>query len=303
VRVAFVILAHKGPAQIARLVRTLAGPGDVGFWIHLDVRSGSAMASDVTRALDGVEGVHMVDRRPVRWGGWGVVDATLAALEAIETSGEDPAQTVLLTGQDYPIRPPAEIVERLGSLPERAFMRQGPLPRSAWARENGGFDRFTQIHARLPLTSRTVRLPGRRRLPRGLALHGGSQLWSMGRAHRAAVLDFVRDEPRLVRFFRRSLIPDETFFQTVLMNSPLRHTVVADNLHYIRWSGEASPDTLTPRDLPELERSPAMFARKFDDPAMLDAVDSRLLRREWRATSAAMPAIASADASSSACSS
>ena len=44
--------------------------------------------------------------------------------------------------------------------------------------------------------------------------------------------------------------------------------------------GKISPEVLTMDDLPALERTPALFARKFDtttDAAVLDEIDDRLL--------------------------
>ena len=83
-------------------------------------------------------------------------------------------------------------------------------------------------------------------------------------------------------FFRRVLIPDELFFQTILLNSPLRDRIVNDNLRYMDWSrpNVPLPAVLGTGDLPQLQQSPALFARKFDvtvDSAILDMIDERIL--------------------------
>ena len=89
-------------------------------------------------------------------------------------------------------------------------------------------------------------------------------------------------DPELVRFFHRSAVPDESFFQTILMNSPLAGTLVNDDLRYVDWSeGAASPRVLTAFDLERMIRSSALFARKFDprvDRGVIDALDAHIDR-------------------------
>jgi hypothetical protein len=76
------------------------------------------------------------------------------------------------------------------------------------------------------------------------------------------------------------LIPEEIFFQTVLVNSPLRETLVNRALHYTAWPGGPHPKTLGVEDFPTLAASDVLYARKFDverDSLVLDAIDRELL--------------------------
>jgi hypothetical protein len=91
--------------------------------------------------------------------------------------------------------------------------------------------------------------------------------------------------PALVRFFKYVDVPDEIFFQTVLLNSPYRDIIVNDNLRHIDWKDPTagSPAVLTRSDFPALAESPKLFARKFDvrvDAGILDMIDERLLGLE-----------------------
>ena len=51
--------------------------------------------------------------------------------------------------------------------------------------------------------------------------------------------------PDYVRFFEHVFVPDELFFQTIIMNSPLRDTVENDDLRYLDWSREPAPAVFT----------------------------------------------------------
>jgi hypothetical protein len=91
----------------------------------------------------------------------------------------------------------------------------------------------------------------------------------------------MRERPDVLRFFRTVDVPDEILFQSILLSSPLRESVVNDDLRHIVWkAGISHPELLTTDDLPELERSGDFFARKFDlavDAGVLDEIDRRLL--------------------------
>jgi hypothetical protein len=74
-------------------------------------------------------------------------------------------------------------------------------------------------------------------------------------------------------------VPDELFFQTIIMNSQLRDTVENDDLRYLDWSREPAPAVFTAADLPSLLESRQLFARKFDETVdfeVLDALDRHL---------------------------
>ncbi len=120
----------------------------------------------------------------------------------------------------------------------------------------------------------------RRALPAGLEPFTGSAHWCLSRACLEQVAELRTSRPGVVQFFRRVAVPDETFFQTVLLSSPLAGTVVNDDLRYIDWSGGSnSPRVLTSQDLGVLLESGDLFARKFDprvDAAVLDGLDAAL---------------------------
>ena len=76
--------------------------------------------------------------------------------------------------------------------------------------------------------------------------------------------DYLRSHPEFLRFCRNVDCPDESFFQTLLMNPPF-HEKREDYLHYVDWSeGGNSTKTLTVTDYKRLISSDKLMARKFD---------------------------------------
>jgi hypothetical protein len=218
--------------------------------------------------------VAFLQRHVSHWAGFGHVRATLKGIDHFMGERVPFDYAVLLTGQDYPLRSPAGIAAFLGGAGGRSFMNHWPLPFAPWG-DRGGLDRIEDWHL---VTYRRLHLalPLRRRLPLGLAPYGGGAYWCLQREVVDYVHGFAHANPAYVRFFEHVFVPDELFFQTIVMNSPLRDTVENENLRYIDWSREPAPAVLNVHDFPKLIASGKLFARKFDvtiDLKVLDLLD------------------------------
>ena len=189
--------------------------------------------------------VTWLPRHRSQWGGFGHVRATLKGIDHFVGSEVPFDYAVLLTGQDYPLRPPAEIARFLGESGGRSYMRHVALPWEPWG-SRGGLDRIEDWHV---ITYRRLHLalPLRRRLPGGLEPYGGSAYWCLSSTLVHFVHGFLSENPDYVRFFEHVFVPDEIFFQTIIMNSELRDTVENDDLRYLDWSREPAPAVLTLR--------------------------------------------------------
>lgn len=249
------------------------------FVVHVDKRAGDATYEAAVRLLGDVADVSFVERERCYWGDFSLVRATVRVLEAALCHPQDPDYVVLLSGQDYPIKPAREIERFIEGQRQCIFMRHFPLPFEPWP--SGGLARIQLWHARLG--GHHVSLPLRRRFPAGYEPYGGSQFWSLPREASAYVVRFTHAETEFVHFFEHVYIPDELFFPTVILNSPFRDSVVNDNLRHIEWTSAedgGGPKVWRAADLGELAASSKLFARKFDvtvDERILDLVDHELL--------------------------
>ncbi|AOY00643.1 beta-1,6-N-acetylglucosaminyltransferase [Jeongeupia sp. USM3] len=281
-RLAYLILAHAAPAQLARLIGRLAAPG-VRVYVHVDANTPADVFAEMQALAPA--GTVFIARRPCRWGGFSLVDATLDLMRAARADGCD--WLVLLSGADYPIKPHADIVARL---------EQGDVAGYLDLRSEAEFDVCYRWQAWHPesLNGRPAgralqklqrglrRLGVRRRLPAPLAaVWAGSQWWCLRHDAADAVLNYCHEYPRTVAFFRCTLVPDEMFVQTVLMHTGLAGRLVRDPLRHLVWApGAWSPATLTESDLPALLASDALFARKFaGDGVLTTQLDAALNAR------------------------
>jgi len=276
VAVAFLVLAHDQPAHLARLVGALAGDG-VRFFVHVD---GKIDVEPFRARLGGrADVVFVADRVAVHWGGFSLVRATLALLDAAAGSF---ARYCLLSGADYPIKPRAEVLAALDDErgewlhvgrtlgpgePQRVYVERwhwndAPLlnPREVPA---GAVARRARRLLR-PLVARLVAALPPRRFPGGLVPHKGSQWWALSRGSVAWMRAWLRAHPEYVRFHEHVHCADEIFFHSLVMASPFAGEVGARRSHYVDWVDDR-PRVLDERDWPALAASPALFARKFDE--------------------------------------
>lgn len=200
---------------------------------------------------------------------------------------------ILLSGQDYPIRPVGDLVEYLASALSTDFIEVlGP--------ETGNYKDFlTRVCPYWPpaLIRRSVlaraiaglcRRVGKVLLTRHIVRGGcpartfyfGSQWWALSSETVAWMLDAVERNPDWINWFDHALNPDECLFQTLFMTSPFdgrQHPI----LTYVDWSeGGSSPKVIQMEDLPSLRGSGCYLARKFDptvDAMVLDAIDDGFL--------------------------
>ncbi len=108
-------------------------------------------------------------------------------------------------------------------------------------------------------------LPKRKNL-KNMNLYIGSQWFTIEYECMKYILKFIRlNDGRYIKDFKYTACSDEHFFQTIVMNSKYKDSVVNNNLRYIDWSeGNNSPKTLSIQDINQILKSDKLIARKFD---------------------------------------
>jgi hypothetical protein len=279
-KLAHLILTHANPKQLQRLVDRLM-TDDTHCYIHVD----SKAAIDEFKQLAERPGVYFVANRvKVSWGGYSIVQATVNGFEEIINSGHHYDHINLLSGQDYPVKDIWTIHRFLGQHPGKVFMHALSVM-DEWTEAIPRVEQYYLTHYRFPGSVRLERLMTailpKRRMPLNMVPMGRSQWFTATHDSVRYIVDFLKEHKEVERFFKLSWAPDELIFQTILWNSPFRKDIVNDNLLYVDWSGGgASPKVLTMEDLPVIERSGKLFARKFNagvDANILDQIDKTLL--------------------------
>lgn len=224
-KLAFAILAHDHPDILIRLVTRLTSEDDLAV-IHWDRTSKLDIAARMTEQLPPEHGarVRFAKRHRVDWGDWSMVEATLACLEEIVASGETVDYVFLLSGTHYPIRPLSHLKAYLADNPGQEYIESIDSSETHWVIRGYNVERLRyrfyfncRRHPRLFVWSiRLQQLLGLRRdMPDDLEPRVGSQWWALTWPTAQEILKRSR-APYIRRFFRRTWIPDENFFQTLV---------------------------------------------------------------------------------------
>jgi len=247
----FIILAHNEPENVASFAQVLVEAGtDARTIIHFD---GNARVSDLTKLQElcsGQERISFVERRVrCRWGDYSLVEAVLVALRQVREQNLDYDYAILLSGSCLPCRPIAqlerffeenrgqEFIEAegpewmIGGLREERYRYWFPFP----PHPNGGkaIGRLINLQKKL----------GVYRQPPldGMDVKFGSQWWALSSGSCEKILNLLDREPKVERFFRRTYIPDEMMFPTLVNYIVPKENIAGFGLTHFQFTDWGKP--------------------------------------------------------------
>lgn len=284
---AYILSAYKYPEQLIRLIHRL-NANSTSFFVHVDRKTDDRIYREMVKGLSDCPNVRFLKRHKCDWGGFGHVAATLEGIAEVFRTDTRFDYAILLTGQDYPIKSNRHIAAFFEEHKGKLFLEFFPLPTDTWQNRGivGGMDRIEAWHWHI--FKRHIwfppgrRFPIKRRFPKGFRPFGGSSYWCLPRECIEYIYELTKRNRTFVHFFRYVDVPDEIFFQTIILNSPFERMTVNDNLRYIDWKdlNSSSPAILCKNDFVNIATSPNLFARKFDmaiDADVLDLIDEKIL--------------------------
>jgi hypothetical protein len=290
-RVVYYLQTHNRPAQVTRLVEviTAGSPGALVLISH--DAAGTPLDVPALRALGNV---HVLLGR----GGYGDfthLDRYFAAVDWLDANDIDYDWLENLTGQDYPLRPLAEIEAALAASDSDGYLVYSPVfpdrMRAGADRGAPGYRLCRPVDATLRYDYRYWRWgkpsETKLRLMRPLMVinllqpwlkfhnsyaavgikirhsvfgpdfpcYGGSFFCTLRASAARYVRDYARANPDVLDFFKTVLAPEEVFLHSVLVNSG-KFRFTANAKRYIDWTGQRHTH---PRTL-GLEDLPTMLA-------------------------------------------
>lgn len=281
-KLAYIISAYKLPENLLRMINRLNTTGS-NFIIHVDKNSPRETFEEMQFGLNDFNNVHFMQRHKSPYRGFGHVRTTLKGLKYLNQNNIDYDYVFVLTGQDYPIKSNNYINKYLNNNYGKSFIEHFSMPTNNW--ENGGMDRleYYYIHSRngfrrIPRS----KIPwNKTKIPSTIKPWGGSGYFTIFKKHASYLLDFINKNPKFVNFFKHTDIPDEIFFQTILLNSKHKNDLINDDIRYIDWSNpEECPSVLRAGDFNNIKKSKDLIARKADmkiDSNILDMIDKEIL--------------------------
>lgn len=300
-RIFYLILAHKEPAQLERLINQLSD-NNVCFIVHIDAKSN---IEEFKSVLSHMPITYVSRREDCIWGDFSIVQATLNMISELKALGaKDKDRIVLISGQDYPIRSKNEIIYFFSKNEDIDFIsgvdaekyQKNNLRNFLGYKLNLSSKRSDVIILRKYGLKGVVKalLKNRYKLKyirfffterkTKLTMYKGSQWWALKYSTLENIVNYYHEHlDSMTYLFEKSFCPDEYFFQTILwkLKEDNKRLVVKPSVTYVNWTrpNVVLPVTFGIEDFKELEfeAKEKLYARKFDacvDSEILNKIDN-----------------------------
>ncbi len=300
-KVCYFIQSHKNSQQIYRLVQAIK---------TLSPNAQVLIGHDFTSChLDFTPLQHLSDvylfktsRSGIR-GDFSLIEPYLQAIDWLFANNCDFNWLFYLSGQDYPTQPLSHIEKFLAATDYDGFINYFDVfsSESLWSKEEAVKRYFCQYY-RLPnwsgkfLTKALIiqkftpliisiyygcligapanKIP----FHRNFLCYGGSQWHTLSRKCVKYIKDFMINNGSTVKYYKKTLVPDESFIQTILINNK-NLKLCNDNKRYVDFTGtdNGHARVLTSRDYETLISGKFHFARKFEqNTSILDMLETHM---------------------------
>ncbi|XP_062136792.1 xylosyltransferase oxt [Drosophila sulfurigaster albostrigata] len=292
VRIAFLLtLNGRALRQVHRLLRALYAPQHV-YYIHVDARQ-DYLYRKLLELEPKFPNIRLARKRfSTIWGGASLLTMLLQCMQDLLKSSWQWDFVINLSESDFPVKTLDKLVDFMSANRGRNFVKGHGRETQRFIQKQGLDKTFVECDTHM------WRI-GDRKLPAGIQVDGGSDWVALSRPFVSYVTHPAKEDTllqELLRIFRHTLLPAESFFHTVLRNTQHCHSYVDNNLHVTNWKRKqgckcqykhvvdwcgCSPNDFKPEDWARLqatEQKSLFFARKFE-PIINQAVLLQL--EEW----------------------
>ena len=282
IQIAYFVLAHRFPEQFKRLFKAIYHPENY-YLIHLDKKTSLEIYDDIQGFLADFLNAYLLESENVVWGGYSIVQAELSGIKYLLDINAEWDFFINLSGQDFPLKSQDFIRDFLGKNKENNFIKIAnqatDRPETMNRVENYFVETDTGFSG----------VPYKRAYLKDVISYIGGQWMILTRE----CCEFICNSSEVKKFedyYLHTLIPDESFFQTVMMNTSFNGKIINDDKRAIIWipdidtrlrlktftesdtksliaSGKIKlrPKIFTKDDIDFLLSGDNLFARKFDD--------------------------------------
>lgn len=269
--IAYLILVHRYPTQFKRLFNAIYHP-DNFYLIHIDKKSSSELHNEINVFLMEYDNVEILESENTLWGGYSLVNAELRAISHLLTTKGNWQFFINLSGQDFPLKSQEYMHDFLKNNIDTDFLKvldQRELRSDTLHRiENY----VTEVEDKI-ISEPIIKRP----FLHGVTPYIGNQWMILSRKF-CEFITYSPEVDRFKEFYEHTLIADEGFFQTVIMNTSYDSIIINDDKRAIDWipmgTIKLRPRDFTIKDELFLKKSTDLFARKFDETIDLKILDS-----------------------------
>ncbi|SFN43065.1 Core-2/I-Branching enzyme [Roseovarius lutimaris] len=245
--------------------------------IHFDARAKPEHFERIKTQLASNPNVAFARKRiKCGWGEWSLVQATLYAVEAAVDAFPRATHFYMLSGDCAPIKSASYAHEFLDSA-DVDYIESFDYFESDWIKTGMKEERLIYRHF---FNERTqpkrfyasynlqTKLGLTREIPRDIQVQIGSQWWCLRRRTIEWIIDFTRKRRDVMRFFRTTWIPDETFFQTLVRHLVPEKEISTRTLTFLMFTDYGMPVTFYNDHYDLLLGQDYLFSRKISPEAL-----------------------------------
>ncbi len=275
-KIAFILLCHKDPDAIIQQAERLTAVGDC-MAIHFDASASPAAYKQIRAALDDNPNVTFAKKR-IRcgWGEWSLVRATLEAIKAAVDDFPRATHFYMLSGDCMAIKSVRYAHEFLDDH-DVDYIESHDFFESNWIKTGMKEDRLIYRHYFNERDQKKrfyaafefqKKFNLTRDIPTDLQMMIGSQWWCLRRRTIEWILDFCKERRDVLRFFKTTWIPDETFFQTLVRHLVPEAEIENRTLTFLMFTDYGMPVTFHNDHFDLLLSQGFLFARKISPEAL-----------------------------------
>ncbi|MDG1281980.1 MAG: DUF5928 domain-containing protein [Pseudorhodobacter sp.] len=275
-KIAYILLCHKDPEGIIAQAERLTTAGDY-VAIHFDANARAADFERIREVLGANPSVAFARRRlKCGWGEWSLVAATLEAVHAALKAFPRATHFYMLSGDCMPIKS-GEYARAFLDRQEMDYIESFDFFKSDWIKTGIREERLIYRHWFNERKHKTLfyasldwqqKLGLARPIPADLQIQIGSQWWCLRRHTIEAIVSFLRRRKDVLRFFRTTWIPDETFFQTLVRHLVPENEITSRTLTFLMFTDYGMPVTFYNDHYDLLVSQDYLFARKISGDAL-----------------------------------
>lgn len=274
-KIAYILLCHKDPETIIRQAEQLTAADDY-ISIHFDASASAADFKKITVALAGNPNVCFAQKR-IRcgWGQWSLVQATLYTVQTAIDRFVRATHFYMLSGDCMAIKS-ARYAHRFLDENDVDFIESFDFFESDWIKTGWREERLiyrhwfnerTQKRRFYGMFEMQKKFGLTRKIPADIQVMIGSQWWCLRRRTIESMLDFAKKRRDVMRFFRATWIPDETFFQTLVRHLIPTEEIRSRTLTFLLFTDYGMPVTFYNDHFELLLGQDYLFARKISPEA------------------------------------
>ena len=274
-KIAFILLCHKDPEAIIQQAKQFTAAGDY-ISIHFDARAPKEAYDLIRKKLYGNPNVVFANKRiKCGWGEWSLVQATLHAIEAAVDAFPRATHFYMVSGDCMSIKS-AKFAHQFLDANDVDYVESFDFFDSDWIKTGLKEERLIYRHWFNERTQKRFfywsfwaqrKLGITRPVPSDIQIMIGSQWWCLRRRTIEWILNFVKERKDVVRFFKTTWIPDETFFQTLVRHLVPAQEIKTRTLTFLMFTDYGMPLTFYNDHYDLLISQDGLFARKISPEA------------------------------------